>query len=56
MTISYRGEKKLQKITQILFFSQGNGPVKKDTGEIEGAEKDKQRIESFFFFSIIKME
>lgn len=44
-----QGRKKLQKITQILFFIQSNGPVRKDTGEVQIAEKDKQRIERFFY-------
>lgn len=43
--MNYREEKKLQKITHILFFIPGNGPVRKDTGEIDAAQKDKQRIE-----------
>lgn len=41
MTIKYRG-KKLQKITQELFFIQSNGPVRKDTGGIKVTQKDKQ--------------
>lgn len=47
-----QGRKKLQKITQILFFIQSNGPVRKDTGEVQVAEKDKQRIERCFFYII----
>lgn len=47
MTINYRG-KKLQKITQELFFIQSNGPVRKDTGGIKVTQKDKQnRIDIF---------
>lgn len=34
----------------MLFFIQGNGPVRIDTGEIEVAEKDKQRIERVFLY------
>jgi hypothetical protein len=41
VTISYR-EEKLQKITEIQFFIHSNGPVRKDTGEIETAQKNKQ--------------
>lgn len=35
-------------MTQILFFIQGNGPVRKDTGEIEVTQKDKQRVGQVF--------
>ena len=48
MTINYRG-KKLQKITQELFFIQSNGPVRKDTGGIKVTPQDKQnRIDIFY--------
>lgn len=39
------GRKNYRKLLQTLFFIQGNGPVRKDTGELEVAKKGKQRIE-----------
>lgn len=48
MTISYRGGKNYRKLHRYYFFSQGNGPVRKDTGEIEDTEEDRE-YKGFFF-------
>lgn len=50
VTISHREEEITENYTDTtFFFIQGNGPARKDTGEAEMTQKDKQTLERYFY-------